>query len=106
MNERRKVSVGDTLLSTEQETQLVGTDQTIRLIQTLVYLGQDGACFHLGYRERSELKVREKFNENAVYQNPAPGQSTEITYRQARLKVYEVSNAEIYFEVLSGNERI
>lgn len=50
MTERKKVAVGDSILSTQFETTVGDDEEKMRIAQTLLYLGQDGRCFTLGYR--------------------------------------------------------
>ena len=106
MNERRKVPVGGTVLSAEFKTTLGDSDEGLQLLQQLIYLGQDGTCFTLGYREFGDGRARESFRENATYQNPQLGCMTDITFRNVKIVVYAVSNTGLDFEILEGSDRI
>jgi hypothetical protein len=105
MADKKTVTVGDSVLKTAFET-TVGDNKSYPMEQRILYLGQDGARFTLGYREMGDGRAREPFNENVVYQAPPTGSSTEIAFRTARLRVYSVSNLGIEFEILEGEERI
>lgn len=105
MADRYVVPVGNSVVSPVYDVDLAG--EHFQLHQTLLYLGQDGSCFRLGYRERlSTGASRDPFREDATYQNPMPGIPTAVIFRNASLIVHSVSNTEIEFEILRGDDRI
>jgi hypothetical protein len=106
MTERKKVEVGNSIISTQYETMIVEEEKKMQIEQMLLYLGQNGISFTLGYREFGDGRAREAFRENVTYQIPLPGNSTEITYRTAQIRVHSVSNSHIDFELLTACEQI
>ena len=71
----------------------------------LVYLGQDGKSFHIGYRvySSSSEKLDVKIKENFIYQIPQ-SYPTEISFKNKVFSVFKVSNKTIAFKLLSLEE--
>ncbi len=105
MAEKKSVTVGGTVLRTQFKTKLRDTDD-LDLEQILIYLGQDGTAFHIGYREFGNGRAREPFRENVTYRAPLDGESTVISFRSVRMKVFTVSNIGIEFEFISDTDSI
>jgi hypothetical protein len=105
MQEINKVSVGAEIVSTKRDVKSPAGLE-FKLQQNLVYLGQNGISFSIGYREYDDGSARTPFNENVHYQNPSTDSFTEIAFRSVRLKVHSVSNLEIEFEIVELKDRI
>jgi hypothetical protein len=99
MGERVKVPVGAAVVQTEFQTTTIGDQSALAMEQLLIYLGQDGTAFYLGYREFGDGRAREPFRENATYKLPSSDEATDISYRGAKIRVYDC-------EVLEGVEKI
>jgi len=62
----------------------------------LIYLGQDGQKFHIGYREFNNSSIREKFSENFIFEIPKE-KPTVISFKDKLFTVNKVSNKDIEF---------
>ena len=65
----------------------------------LVYLGQDGNKFHIGYREYLGNVFRSDFSENFIFEVPH-NNPIEISYKNKSFSIISVNNKEIDFRVL------
>lgn len=102
MTERKTAAVGEQMLSGKHELLSRDGAENIPIDKSLLYLGQDGSCFKLGYRESSCGTARYPFSENFTYEKPLPDNATEIACKELRIRVFSVSNISIEFELLSG----
>jgi hypothetical protein len=106
MRERLKVPVGDAISIKKYEDILGDDEKKSTITKFLIYLGQDGKRFTLGHREFVNNSIRHAFHENPVYQNPSPGETTDIAYQDMRFRVFSVSNTCIEFELLEREESV
>ena len=94
MNETKIVSIGSVIYQEALEFDFSG-EVVIGKYQ-LIYLGQDGQRFHIGYREFTDTSIREKFSENFIFQVPN-NESTEISFKNKLFTILKVSNTQIEF---------
>ena len=65
----------------------------------LIYLGQDGKSFHIGFREYRDSSIEFIRRENFIYQVP-DSYPTEISFKNRVFTIFKVSNKEIAFKLL------
>ena len=70
--------------------------KTERGYYKLIYLGQDGQRFHIGYREFTSDSIRTHFSENFTFE-VSHDEPTEISFRNKLFTVIKVTNKNIEF---------
>ena len=81
--------------------QIMTSDKTIGeniLHKELIYLGQNGTSFTIGYRESFGGSMCHAAYETLIYEKPALDAPTRIAFRGARFTVYVASNTAIEYE--------
>jgi hypothetical protein len=92
--ETEKAFIGDPIYTRELTFNFDGTEEKGRF--ELIYLGQDGAKFFIGYREFAATQFRHVFSETFTYKVPDSSE-TSIGYKDLSIQVYSVSNTHIEF---------
>jgi len=94
MNEIKTVSIGSAIY--KETLKFNFKDRVVEGKYQLIYLGQNGQQFHIGYREFTDTSIREKFNENFIFQVP-DNEPTEISFKNKLFTILKVSNTQIEF---------